>query len=44
MATFYAQPYDIHASGFYFEDAETHRSKITNIVNTNGEPVEGFEI
>ena len=27
MATFYAQPYDIAATGFYFEDAETYRSK-----------------
>ncbi|MGC1497062.1 MAG: antirestriction protein ArdA [Sulfitobacter sp.] len=44
MATFYAQPYDIHASGFYFDDAETYHSKITSIVNDFGDPVEEFEI
>jgi antirestriction protein len=44
MAMFYAQPYDIHASGFYFEDAETYRSKITSITNDYGDPVEEFEI
>lgn len=44
MAMFYAQPYDIHAAGFYFEDAETYRSKITRVVNDYGDPVEEFEI
>ena len=44
MAMFYAQPYDIHASGFYFEDTETYRNKITSIVNDYGDPVEEFEI
>lgn len=44
MATFYAQPYDITATGFYFEDVETYRSKITNIVNDYGDQVEEFEI
>lgn len=44
MATFHAQPYDIHAAGFYFEDAETYRSKITSIVNDYGDPVEEFEM
>lgn len=44
MAMFYAQPYDIHASGFYFEDPETYQSKITSVVNDYGDPVEEFEI
>lgn len=44
MATFYAQPYDITASGFYFEEAETYAAKINSITNDYGEPVEEFEI
>lgn len=44
MATFHAQPYDITASGFFFKDAETYRSKITSIVNDYGDPVKEFEI
>ncbi len=44
MAMFYAQPYDTHASGFYFEDAESYQSKITGIVNDYGDPVEELEI
>lgn len=44
MATFYAQPYDIDACGFYFEDAETYRSKINSVVSRYGDPVEEFEI
>lgn len=44
MATFHAQPYDIHANGFYFEDAESFQAKITSITNEFGDPVEEFEI
>jgi hypothetical protein len=44
MATFHAQPYDLHASGFYFEDAETYFTKINRITNEFGDPVEEFEI
>lgn len=42
--TFYAQPYDISASGFYFSDAKTYQESITSIRNEYGDPVEEFEI
>lgn len=44
MAIFYAQPYDIAALGFYFEDAETYLAKINAITNEYGEQVEEFEL
>ncbi|QBF30077.1 antirestriction protein ArdA [Thalassococcus sp. S3] len=44
MTTFYAQPYDIHASGFYFDDAESYLSKIGIITNEFGDLVEEFDI
>ena len=44
MTSFYAQPYDISATGFYFEDAETYHDKSANLVNSYGHPVEEFEI
>lgn len=44
MATFYAQPYDVTASGFFFEDVETYTARITSITNDYGDPVEEFEI
>lgn len=44
MSKFYAQPYDLAASGFYFEDAETYKAKIGNVRNDHGEIVEEFEI
>ncbi len=44
MTTFYAQPYDITASGFYFEDTETYEAKITSVTNDYGDAVEEFEI
>ena len=40
----YAQPYDLAATGFYFEDAETFRAKAANLKNDYGEIVEEFEI
>ena len=40
----YAQPYDISASGFYFEDAETFATKSAALRNDYGQPVEEFEI
>ncbi len=43
-ATFYAQPYDIDATGFYFSDAETYKETIGKIVNRYGDPVEEFEL
>lgn len=44
MTTFHAQPYDISATGFYFEDSETYKAKIHSIVNDYGDEVEEFEI
>jgi len=44
MTVFYAQPYDLAASGFYFEDAKTYKAKIGTIRNVYGEIVEEFEI
>lgn len=44
MTTFYAQPYDISAAGFYFEDSKTYKAKINSIVNDYGDEVEEFEI
>lgn len=44
MTVFYAQPYDLAATGFYFEDAETFQAKIGCIKNDYGEIVEEFEI
>lgn len=42
--TFYAQPYDISATGFYFSDAKTYKESITSIRNDYGDVVEEFEI
>ncbi|MCV6575855.1 MAG: antirestriction protein ArdA [Cohaesibacter sp.] len=42
--TFYAQPYDIDATGFYFSDAETYKETIGKITNRYGDPVEEFEL
>lgn len=44
MTTFYAQPYDISATGFYFEDSKTYNAKINSIMNDSGDEVEEFEI
>lgn len=41
---FYAQPYDIDATGFYFSDAETYKETIGKITNRYGDPVEEFEL
>jgi len=42
--TFYAQPYDLNAMGFYFTDEETYRENINAVVNDYGDKVEEFEI
>lgn len=42
--TFYAQPYDISATGFYFNDAQTYNENINSIRNDYGDIVEEFEI
>ena len=42
--TLYAQPYDLAASGFYFESAEDYAAKAKALQNDHGQPVEEFEI
>ncbi len=44
MTKYYAQPYDLSATGFYFEDAETYETKRASLTNDYGQPVEEFEI
>ena len=44
MTKYYAQPYDLSATGFYFEDAETYETKSASLTNDYGQPVEEFEI
>jgi len=44
MTTFYAQPYDITATGFYFETDEEYQKKVKQVTNDFGGPVEEFEI
>lgn len=44
MPTLHAQPYDISATGFYFEDADTYTAKAKACRNDYGDPVEEFEI
>jgi hypothetical protein len=44
MTTLYAQPYDICASGFYFDSAEAYHDKVSSLRNEYGQPVEEFEI
>lgn len=40
----YAQPYDISASGFYFNSPDEYLKKSENLTNDYGDPVEEFEI
>ena len=44
MSTFYAQPYDISANGFFFESAEEWAELSAKAINCHGFPVEEFEI
>ncbi len=44
MTYLFAQPYDISANGFYFENFEDYQAKAEKAVNHYGEPVEEFEI
>lgn len=44
MSMFHAQPYDLSATGFYFEDQESFEKKIGSIRNDYGQPVEEFEL
>lgn len=41
---FYAQPYDITATGFYFQDYESYKEQVSSLRNEFGEKVEEFEI
>ena len=42
--SFYAQPYDISAEGFYFESVEEYNNLLSSLKNEYGDPVEEFEI
>ncbi|NQW11773.1 MAG: antirestriction protein ArdA [Alphaproteobacteria bacterium] len=44
MTTLYAQPYDITATGFYFETAEQYAALAKKARNDYGQPVEELEI
>lgn len=44
MNTYHATPYDLSATGFYFEDYEDFRTKAAKHRNSYGEPVEEYEI
>ncbi len=44
MTQLYAQPYDISATGFYFEDAAEYAQKAAKARNDYGQKVEEFEI
>ncbi|MGR3513834.1 MAG: antirestriction protein ArdA [Paracoccaceae bacterium] len=44
MTLFHAQPYDLAASGFYFEDQDSFAKKIKSARNDYGQVVEEFEL
>lgn len=44
MTQIFAQPYDLAATGFYFETAEDYSAKAKALRNDYGAPVEEFEI
>jgi len=44
MTTLYAQPYDITATGFYFESFEDYEEKSSRLRNEYGDSVEEFEL
>ena len=44
MPQLHAQPYDLAATGFYFEDFDSFQEKIRTAVNAYGDPVEEFEL
>ncbi len=44
MTTLFAQPYDISATGFYFDTAEQYAEKAAKAKKDYGDPVEEFEI
>ncbi|MEP1577204.1 antirestriction protein ArdA [Roseibium album] len=44
MTQLFAQPYDLSATGFYFETADEYQDKATKALNDYGDPIEEFEI
>ena len=44
MTTLYANPYNIDAAGFYFENTDEFTEKSQNLTDRYGNPVEEFEI
>ena len=42
--SYHATPYDVSASGFYFDDYESYLTQAKNHKNEYGDPVEEFEI
>ena len=44
MTQLYAQPYDISATGFYFETAEEYKKSANALRNDYGDSVDEFEI
>ncbi|MCR9089206.1 MAG: antirestriction protein ArdA [Rhodobacteraceae bacterium] len=44
MPQLHAQPYDISATGFYFDSAEEYDRKAAALRNDDGNPAEEFEI
>jgi hypothetical protein len=44
MTTLYAQPYNIDATGFYFDSLKDYETKAENLTDRYGQPVEEFEI
>ncbi|WP_224815626.1 antirestriction protein ArdA [Hasllibacter sp. MH4015] len=44
MTRIYAQPYDLSATGFFFESAEEYHAKVSALRNDYGQEVEEFEL
>lgn len=44
MPKLYAQPYDISATGFYFDTVEEYETKAASNRNEYGQPVEEYEL
>ncbi len=44
MTQLHAQPYDVSATGFYFETVEEYKKNANGLRNAYGDPVEEFEI
>lgn len=41
---YYAQPYDLHGTGFYFKTMEEYDEKYSKNVNEFGDPIEEYEL